>query len=100
MTEVATTIVYTGSNAREVRAFVDAGVDWLSTWFFTKAMSGPTDLQAWHYVMSKTPEQPTPQEWVGARAAVYNPAEETWYPVHAGDTIVRENGSLTVRRAS
>lgn len=97
--DTATEVTYTGRNSPEVRAFVDAGVEWIETWFITKAMSGPTDLQAWHYVMGKAPGDPTPEGWKGARAAVYDPRTETWRPVHAGDTIVREDGGYVVRSA-
>lgn len=97
MTEMATEVTYTGSNAREVRTFVDAGVGWLETWFFTKAMSAPTDLQAWYYAKGGPEAGP---EWEGARAAVYDPCSGDWLPVHAGDTIVRENGGYVVRRPS
>lgn len=100
MTETATEVTYTGRNAREVRAFVDAGVDWIETWFFTKSMSGPTDLQAWHYVQGREPGEDPPEDWKGARAAVYDPNAREWLPVHAGDTIVREPGRYSVRRPS
>lgn len=105
MSGTLTEIVYTGKNAREVRRHIDAGVEWIETWFITKSMSGPTDLQAWHYVMGKEPGDPQPEAWSGARAAVFDPRSESWLPVFVGDTIaatIDDTGALgwTVRRPS
>lgn len=82
MTAAAESVVFTGRNAAEVRAFVDPA-DSIHGWFITRAQTAPTGGQAWRYVKDG---QTWPDDVV---AALYDPAWGDWSPVRRGDTIRR-----------
>lgn len=88
-------ITFTGRNTRDVRDFVNGGIEFIDTWFMTKSQAGPTDLQAWYYVRGTKDPKPG---WEGARAAVFDPRVEEWLPVFVGDAVVREGSGYAVRR--
>ena len=88
-------IVYTGTNTKEVRAWVNAdpGCEFYETWFITKSMSGPSGLQAWHYILGEA------DNWRGAEAAVFDPRTGEWQPMRRGDTIERQGSGYGVVNA-
>lgn len=86
-------MVYTGRNSQEVRAFIDNGIEWIDSWFVTKGQTASTGGQAWRYIRDgqKWPED--------VAAAVFSIATETWLPVRRGDSIMRaDDGDLSVKR--
>lgn len=88
-----TTMVFTGRNGAEVKAWVNAHphIDAFETWFLTKGMSASTGGQAWTYARDG---RPWPQEVSGA---LYDATTGVWQPVVAGDLIVRLDDRYEVR---
>lgn len=90
--EQVTAMEFTGANGAKVKAWVNAGVDWVQSWFVTKGMTASTGGQAWRYVKGGEhwPDEVT--------AAVYDHRNDEWLPVRPGDRIVRKDGTYTVER--
>lgn len=78
--------VFTGSNARSVRAWVNEHPDRPDgeSWFVTKSMAASTGGQAWRYVKA---DRDWPDNVAGA---VYDPVVGDWLPVTRGQALVRD----------
>lgn len=85
-------IIYTGRNATDVRAFIEADDQQRGgeTWFVTRNQAAPTGGQAWRYIKGDAKWPDT------VAAAVYDPAYGDWQPVERGD-IIRRDGRLDHR---
>lgn len=89
-TPAADQIIWTGANARAVRALVHDGHDTApgghkETWFLTRAATAPTGGQAWRYARANAADD---ADWGdGVTAAVYDPRRGAWLPLRPGDTI-------------